>query len=42
MRNTDKIFGAFFAIWLIGVALSLSLTGFLIWAIYRLVIHFTA
>jgi hypothetical protein len=43
-RNSDpttKIFGAFLALWLVGVTLSLTLTGVIIWGIYRLVMHFT-
>lgn len=37
----DFVPGWFIAFWIFSALLSLALTGFIVWAIYRLVVHFT-
>lgn len=37
----DKFFGGIIAMWIFGALLNLAVLGFLGWAIYRLVMHFT-
>lgn len=41
-KTSGRITKAFVALWVTAAVLSLALTGTVIWAIYKLVIHFTA
>lgn len=40
MHNDDKTFAIIFAIWGVGILVSLSFWGFIIWAIIKLMAHF--
>jgi len=36
----DKMFVVIFVIWIIGILISLSLTGFTVWVVIKLMTHF--
>ena len=40
MHNDDKTYAIIFAIWGIGIVLSLSFWGFIAWVIIKLMAHF--
>ena len=40
--NSDGFFKTIIGLWIAGVLLSLTVTGVAIWAIIKLVLHFTA